>query len=121
MAQIDEMGGIEFEKFLVRFFKRAGYKTTHMGGSGGDFVAELFLEKKGEKTAVQAKNYTGSKVGNDAVQQAVAGASYYDCESAMVITNSTFTSAAKKQAEGSNINVILWDRRELTKAIARKR
>ena len=49
-----------------------------------------FNRKKHRTTyAVQCKLYQG-KVGNSAVQEAVAGKSYYDCDEAMVITNSVF-------------------------------
>jgi restriction system protein len=113
MGQIDAMGGHGFERFLVQLFKRLGYKTKHVGGSGGDFGADLIVEKNGLRTAVQAKNYGKSAVGNDAVQQAIAGAAYYDCQEALVVTNSRFTKAAREQAGGSNLPVHLWDRKIL--------
>lgn len=69
------------------------------------------------RVAVQAKNYDRGNVGNEAVQQAIAAASYYDCQQAMVVTNSGFTKNAVKQARGSNIPVTLIDRRRLGKLI----
>lgn len=57
-----------------------------------------------------------------AVQEVYAGASYYKCDGAMIVTNSEFTRAAKRQAEGCEPNVILWDRyrmREILKGMAR--
>ncbi|MDJ0765272.1 MAG: restriction endonuclease [Myxococcota bacterium] len=119
MAQIDKMTGVAFERFLVQLFKRMGYKVRHVGGQGGDFGADVILHKGQTKIAVQAKNYDKNAVGNDAVQQAVAGASYYDCTEAMVVTNSRFTKAARQQASGSNIPVTLWDRRDLEQLIKR--
>jgi restriction system protein len=110
MSEIDRMDGHEFERFLATLFKRLGYKTSHIGASGGDFGADLIIEKDGVKICVQAKNYDNNTVGNDAVQQVIAGAAYYDCEAALVVTNSTFTKAAKEQAAGSNVPVTLWDR-----------
>ncbi len=118
MTAVDKMTGAEFERFLVKLFKRLGYKTQHVGAGGGDFGADLVLEKDKVKIAVQAKNYDSNRVGNDAVQQAIAGASYYDCEQAMVVTNSTFTKAAKQQASGANLQVTLWDRKHLERAIS---
>ncbi|MCP4601293.1 MAG: restriction endonuclease [Proteobacteria bacterium] len=117
MSEVDRMTGVEFERFLVKLFKRLNYKARHVGASSGDFGADLIVEKAGVKIAVQAKNYDSNRVGNDAVQQAIAGASYYDCAEAMVVTNSAFTKAAKQQAEGSNLPVSLWDRKILEKAI----
>jgi HJR/Mrr/RecB family endonuclease len=117
MSEIDRMDGHEFERFLVILFKRLGYKTSHIGGSGGDFGADLIIEKDGAKICVQAKNYGNAAVGNDAVQQVIAGAAYYDCEAALVVTNSTFTKAAKEQAAGSNVPVTLWDRNLLAEKL----
>ncbi len=120
IREIDSMNGRDFEHLLVKLFKRLGYKTRHVGGNGGDFGADLIVEKDSIKVAVQAKNYDTNRVGNDAVQQAIAGAAYYDCAVAMVVTNSTFTKAAKQQAQGSNLPVTLWDRKILEKALKRK-
>ena len=117
MAEIDRMTGIEFERFLAKLFRRQGYRTTHVGSRGGDFGADLIVQKNKLKIAVQAKNYDTSRVGNDAVQQAVAGASFYNCKAAIVVTNSTFTKAARQQAAGSNLPVSLWDRTVLHRAI----
>ena len=105
MAHVDEMSGHEFERFLKKVFKSAGYRVELVGSEGADFGADLIVEKDGVRYAVQAKNYdrTVHSVGNDAVQQAIAGATYYKCENAMVVTNAGFTKAAKEQAFASEI------------------
>ena len=122
MSEIDSMDGYHFEKFLTRLFSKHGYIANNVGAGGSDFGADVIIEKDGQKIAVQAKNYDGAKVSNDAVQQAVAAASYYGCTRAMVVTNSFFTSAAKKQAQGSRIiPVLLWDRKALQRAIEANR
>lgn len=48
-----------------------------------------------------------SPVGNNAVQEAFAGKSFYVCHVAVVMTNSTFTDSARQLA--SQLGVILWD------------
>jgi restriction system protein len=117
MAQIDAMSGVEFERYLVKLFKKLGYKAQHVGGSE-DFGADVIVEKGGMKVAVQAKNYQSGRVGNDAVQQAIAGATYHGCEEAMVVTNALYTKAARLQAEKSTLPVILWDRHTLEQILA---
>lgn len=121
MTAIDRMTGPEFERFLSKLFRRLGYKTKHVGAGGGDFGADLIIEKSGMKIAVQAKNYDKNRVGNEAVQQVIAGASYYNCGQGLVVTNSAFTQAAIEQATGSNVKIILWDRRTLERVIRRGR
>jgi HJR/Mrr/RecB family endonuclease len=117
MDAIDAMSGQEFESFLTRLFRRLGYAVEHVGRGGGDFGADLVIEKSRFKIAVQAKNYDRDRVGNDAVQQAIAGATYYGCDQAMVVTNARYTAAARKQASNSTIPVSLWGRRELEQAV----
>jgi HJR/Mrr/RecB family endonuclease len=117
MDAIDAMGGHEFERFLTRLFRRLGYSVEHVGRGGGDFGADLVIEKGRKRIAVQAKNYDRGRVGNDAVQQAIAGATYYDCPQAMVVTNASYTHAARKQATKSTLPVSLWGRKELERAV----
>lgn len=56
--------------------------------------------------AVQAKGYVGHTVGNGAIQQAHTGKTFYGCQSAVVITNSTFTVAARELAERLDCKLI---------------
>ncbi len=107
------MSGHEFERFLAKILRRHGFQTQLVGERGADYGADLVIRKGDKRIAVQAKNYGRARVGNEAVQQAIAGASYYGCESALVITNSGFTKAARTQAEGGAFEVTLWDRKAL--------
>ena len=120
LEQVDQMNGPQFEQFLVLLFRRMDCRAVHTGKSG-DFGADLILESRTERVAVQAKNYDSGTVGNEAVQQAVAAASYYHCDGAMVVTNSNFTGAAMEQARGSSIPVSLIDRKALGELIDRVR
>ena len=114
-TRMDTMDGQEFEHLLEAVFKRLGYKVEQLAHSG-DFGADLIIEKDGVRTAVQAKRY-GSAVGNAAVQQAYAASAHYKADTAWVVTNSTFTKAAKKQANGSGVRLV--DRNGLLDLIAR--
>lgn len=94
IAQIDEMSGTEFEKYVAALLKSQGYKTklTPVNDYGVDIVAT----KNGIKTAVQVKRYSKA-LDQKPVREAVAGKSIkeYGCTEAMVVTNSTFTKAAR--------------------------
>ena len=48
--------------------------------------------------------------GNQAVQQAIAGANHYHCDVPAVVTQSHFTDPAKTQARKGKVRVILVDR-----------
>ena len=106
IADIDEMDGKTFEKYLKVFFEKLGFKverTKYIGDYGADLVAT----NNGVKTVIQAKRYKG-KVGIKAVQEAVASKGYYKCDRAMVVTNSYFTNQAKTLASRNKVQ--LWDK-----------
>lgn len=109
MYLVDAMDGLQFEAFLVEIFQTIGYdvKGTQKTADQG---ADLFVSRFGKTMVIQAKNYTSS-VGNSAVQQAISAKAFYDCDDAMVVTNSWFTKSAKELA--TTVNVRLVDREGL--------
>ncbi len=111
---IDRMGGLTFEKYLVTLFTLLGYVATKTDDHY-DFGADLILEKNSEVTVVQAKRYR-HKVRIDAVQQVVAAKMHYKADKAMVVTNSGFTNSAYQLAKSNGVE--LMGRKRLIKAIA---
>ncbi|MBX3010820.1 MAG: restriction endonuclease [Caldilineaceae bacterium] len=113
MINIDRYTGIQFEQYLQFLFQQLGY-TTQGTPVRGDFGADLIVEKDGIRTAVQAKCFNGT-VGLNAVQQVVAAMPFYECNRAIVVTNSYFSQAAQELANANHVE--LWDRKRLTKMI----
>lgn len=104
MYHVDAMNGYDFEKFLVEIFQTAGYDVEETKLSG-DQGADLFVSRFGKKIVIQAKNYSGT-VGNAAVQEAIAAKSFYGCDEAMVVTNSSFTRSALELADAAAVRLI---------------
>ena len=71
----------------------------------GDYGADLILLKDGQRIAVQAKRYVGS-VGVAAVQEALSGQAYYQCDTAWVVTTGAFTTNALELAKKSGVKLI---------------
>jgi restriction system protein len=113
LVDIDNMKGHDFEKYIGVLLRDLGYQVDHTRLSG-DFGADLILKKEGQCIAAQLKRYRGL-VGIEAIYQAVGSKAYYHCENAAVITNSYFTSAAKKSAKVNNCWLV--DRDDLKKWI----
>lgn len=109
ISDIDKMSGEVFEKYLEVLFERLGYKVERTRYIG-DYGADLIIERDGVKTVVQAKRYKG-KVGIKAIQEVLGAKGYYNCDRAMVITNSYFTRQAKELADKNGVE--LWDRYDL--------
>lgn len=97
-------GGARFERQLAKLFRRMGYHVRTTAGSN-DHGADLILRKRRKRIAVQAKCYS-KPVGNSAVQEVFAAKAFYDCTDAWVVTNSTFTPAAKQQAGPCNVRLV---------------
>jgi HJR/Mrr/RecB family endonuclease len=111
---IDLMTGNEFEKFASELFKKMGFKTIITKASGDQGI-DVIAEKGGVRYGIQAKCYS-SYVSNSAIQEVVAGLTFYKCDKALVITNNYFSSSAIELANANE--VILWDREMLKQKIA---
>lgn len=110
---IDLMTSGEFEIFVGELFKKIGYKSTVTKASGDQGI-DVIAEKNGVRFGIQAKCYS-NKVSNSAIQEVVAGISFYKCDKAIVITNNFFTNSAIQLAKANN--VVLWDRKMLKQKI----
>ena len=94
---IDAMSGAEFEAYVGGVLRHNGYLVAFTKATG-DFGVDLIARRGTDVIAVQCKRRI-KPVGAAAVQQVVAGAVMYQCLSAMVISNQSFTSAALVLAE----------------------
>ena len=110
---IDKMDGRTFEKYLEVFFKKLGYRVERTRYVG-DYGADLVVRKNGIKTVIQAKRYK-NKVGVKAIQEAVAAKGYYQCDEAMVVTNSFYTKQAQILAQANGVK--LWNRDDLVREL----
>lgn len=104
IREVDAMSGAEFETRLASLYRSMGFEVRHTGRRG-DFGADLVLARDGEQSVVQAKRYRGA-VGIEAVQQVVGAARYYGADSAVVVTNSTCTPAARALADASGVELV---------------
>jgi restriction endonuclease Mrr len=96
--------GIPFEEFLKEVFEELGFVVEATKASGDQGV-DLVLRRGTVEIAVQAKGYAES-VGNDAVQAVHTGMTYYGCHRCAVVTNSTFTRAARELADSVGCRLI---------------
>lgn len=100
------MDGYQFEYQCAEILQRNGFSRVQVTQSSGDQGVDIIARKHRKKYGIQCKYYS-YPVGNKAVQEAYAGANFYDCDKAMVMTNLTFTRAATELAE--KLEVELWD------------
>ena len=110
---VDLMTGTEFEEFVCLLFKKIGY-SSQVTKQSGDQGIDVIAIRNGNKIGIQAKCYSNT-VGNSAVQEAVAGKSFYNCDKVIVISNNYFTPAAIELAQSNG--VVLWNRDMLKEKI----
>lgn len=96
LRAIDRMSGTEFEEFVAAQLRIAGYSVTPTA-STGDYGVDLIAKKDGVRMAVQCKRLAKA-VGVAAVQQVVSGSLHHGCNRTVVVTNQTFTKAARQLA-----------------------
>ena len=98
------MDGHQYEHRCAQYLGENGFTNITVTQGSGDQGIDVIAYKSGIKYGIQCKYYEGT-VGNKAVQEAFAGAKFYDCAKAMVITNSTYTKSATELAQ--KLDVIL--------------
>lgn len=100
------MTGYEYEEKCAKLLEAKGFSNVQVTPGSGDQGIDILATKEKIKYGVQCKYYEGT-VGNKAVQEAYAGAKFYDCDIALVITNSTLTRPAQELA--SKLGVEVWE------------
>lgn len=121
ITQVDEMSDIEFEHFAADMFEALGYNsrvTQKSSDFGVDVIARTFLFNVG----IQCKHLSDGVVGVEAVQEIVAGKTFYDLDKAVVITNKYFTNQAKMLANKNHVTLLdrAWIK-EALKGISEKK
>lgn len=101
------LSGQEYELYCAEYLKSLGYEQVHTTPVSGDQGVDLVAVKDNIKYAFQCKYYTGS-VGNKAIQEVYAGAGYYGCKNAVVITNSHLTPKAIELADKLGVDVMYY-------------
>ena len=111
------MDGWDFEEYVAKLLKKNGFRHVEVTSGSKDQGVDILADRDGISYAVQCKHYDG-KVPNKAVQEAYAGAKYYGCDVAVVLTNSDFYPSAFEL--GDSVGVELWDRSVLRKLMLRQ-
>ena len=104
MTIIDKMTGLEFERYVAALLKTQGYNNIKLT-ERFDYGIDIIALKGTIRWGIQVKRYSGL-VKADAVRQVVTALKIYDCDRAMVITNSTYSIVAKDLADYNNCVLI---------------
>lgn len=106
LKSVDTMSGIDFEYYIAEVLQNTGYYNVTLTEQF-DYGVDIIAEKDGIRWGIQVKRYSGL-VKAAAVRQVVTGLRIYNCDRAMVITNSIFSNVARRLAAGNDC--VLVDR-----------
>jgi restriction system protein len=109
LDDVDAMDGLTFEHYVARLMEHLGYRTRVTPASG-DLGVDVVAEKGGVRYAVQCKRHRGG-VPRTAVSDVVGAMAHYECEKAMVVTNSYYTADAVALARSNDCTLV--DREQL--------
>lgn len=105
--EYDKLEGHDFECYCADLLKQKGFTKVTVTQGSGDYGIDIIAWKNNMKYGIQCKRYSGN-VGYRAVEEAYTGASFYNCNRAVVMTNSRFTKQAMCGA--IRLGVELWGR-----------
>lgn len=100
------MSGWDFERYCADCLLKKGFTKAEVTSGSGDHGVDIIAEQNGIRFGIQCKLYQG-QIPNKAVQEAYTGASYYDCDVAVIMSNSELTNQA--QAEAKKLRVKFWN------------
>ena len=100
---IRSMSGAEFEVFMADLFRALGHKAVVLGGAGDQGV-DIIVNRRGERVAVQCKNYKKA-VGNKPVQEVFAGARHHRCVESCVVASAGYTKGARELARSTGVSL----------------
>ena len=104
IKELASLSGIDFETAVARVLLGRGWHVSATAVTG-DQGADIIATKGERRVIIQAKRYSGA-VGNKAVQEVVGAIPFYGGTEGCVVTNSTFTPAARALAQKNNIRLI---------------
>ena len=103
---LDGMSWREFEMLVGEAFRLQGYRVAETGGGGADGGVDLVLERDGETTLVQCKQWKAFKVGVETVRELYGVMAARGAAAGFVVTSGRFTDEAQRFASGRNVRLI---------------
>lgn len=100
------MSGWDFERYCADCLLKKGFTKAEVTAGSGDHGVDIIAEQNGIRFGIQCKLYQG-QIPNKAVQEAYTGASFYDCDVAVIMSNSELTKQA--QTEAKKLRVKFWN------------
>lgn len=109
LDEIDIMSDENFIKYVLELLQKNGYKEVKQVIYTGDYGVDITAYKDEIKYAIQCVQFR-DEVTVDVIKNLLLGKEYYDCDKAMVVTNSIFNRKAIRLATSAKIELINRDK-----------
>ena len=106
LGKIRSIDWFQFEKFIALIYRRRGYAVTRRGGANADGGIDLVIEKDGQRSAVQCKQWRTWNVGVKAVREFLGALTDAQIQSGIFVTLCGYTGDAKQLAEKHGIKIV---------------
>jgi restriction system protein len=121
LASIRELSWEQFEQLLAEAFRRQGYSVRCTGSASGDGGVDLELERGGNRTLVQCKQWRAWKVGVRSVRELRGVVAAERADGGVLVTSGRFTREARDFAEQSGVRLIAEEElAEMISAVQRR-
>ena len=106
LDQLRAIDWFQFEKIVALAYQKLGYTVTRRGGANPDGGIDLVIEKDGQRSAVQCKQWKTWNVGVKAVREFLGALTDAGMHHGIFITLRGYTSDAKQLAEKHGIEIV---------------
>ena len=96
----------QFEKVVALAYSKLGYAVTRRGGANPDGGIDLVIEKDGQRTAVQCKQWKTWNVGVKSVREFLGALTDAGISKGIFITLRGYSGDAKQLAEKHDIEIV---------------
>ena len=100
----------DFELLVGEAYRRLGYRVLEMGQGGADGGIDLTIEKDGELTLVQCKQWRNQRIGVTVVREMFGLMVHHRAGAVKIVCTGRFTPEAIAFAKGKQIELVDGDR-----------
>ena len=115
IEQLRTIDWFQFEKLVALVYRKLGYTVSRRGGANPDGGIDLVIEKDGQQTAAQCKQWRTWNVGVKAVREFLGALTDSGIPKGIFVTLCGYTGDAKQLAEKHGIEIV--NETELAKMI----
>jgi hypothetical protein len=104
--QLRSIDWFQFEKLVALVYRKLGYTATRRGGANPDGGIDLVIEKDGQRSAVQCKQWKTWNVGVKAVREFLGALTDAGIQKGVFITLCGYTGEARQLADKHGIEIV---------------